>query len=192
MIYLRLSVPTFGRRVTFPNERLRLRLLVEFRFLWKRHVTVVKRLIQLGSKDSNVVSRWSGSHGIKQSGSFILHDLFTNKFLYEGVKDWLYLLSHCVLKTQCEAVVESMASVVSKHASSIRGLSHENYVMESMLDWNGHATTECENFLTAALNRHFDSQTWHFRTEIGRSMKSVSAVIDKRLNGTSKLPFVVS
>ena len=53
-----------------------------------------------------------------------------------------------------EAVVESMASMVSKHASSIRGLSHENYVMESMLDWNGHATAECENFLTAALNRH--------------------------------------
>ena len=71
--------------------------------------------------------------------------------------------------------------------------SHETYVMEAMLDWNGPATTECEDFLTASLNRHFDSQTWHFRTEMSRSMKSVSAVIDNRLKDvTSKLPFVVS
>ncbi len=114
---------------------------------------------------------------------------------YSDCHDWLYLFNHCVLKTVNEAVVEGMGSVVDKHADGRRGLSQERYVMESIIDWNGPESHECESFLEAALNRHFKGEDWNFGStdqRHGRYQVSVlSSVIDRLKNVSSKCPFLV-
>ena len=89
--------------------------------------------------------------------------MFTTKSFYadpsQSVKLWLHLFNHCILKSRCEAVVEGMGCVLDKHADSQRHLKIEKYTMEAMIHWNGPAAHECENFLTLALNEHFEGDS---------------------------------
>jgi hypothetical protein len=113
--------------------------------------------------------------------------------LHAGLKDFLYLFEHCVLKSLNEAVVES-GSIVSKHADPQRGLAQPNYAREAMIHWNGPASPHCESFLTDALNDHFGSgKPWHFTSIDGlqRITKfTSSSVIDRLKKAPSKFPFL--
>ena len=88
-----------------------------------------------------------------------------------------------------EAVVEGMGSIVDRHATSQRHLPQEKYVMESIIDWNGPTTNNCESFLTEALNLHFSQHNadrgkgeWHFTSTDSKSRFTkfvTSEVIDR-------------
>jgi hypothetical protein len=123
-----------------------------------------------------------------------MESLFTVEELYVGVHDWMYLFNHCALKTSNEAVIECMGAVIDKHAAGGRGLAHDNYVMEAVVDCNGPTSHQCEGFLVKALDTHFEGKAWNFTAydQKHRYLKyQHSAVIDRLLAEESKFPFLV-
>jgi hypothetical protein len=135
--------------------------LGRFTSFWKEHLAVKERLRNLYKQDHfghPTYGAWFNASGV-----VIMQYMFTTKSFYadpsQSVKLWLHLFNHCILKSRCEAVVEGMGCVLDKHADSQRHLKIEKYTMEAMIHWNGPAAHECENFLTLALNEHFEGDS---------------------------------
>ena len=161
--------------------------LPPFQELWLQHEILKARLVAAGITPE-YASKWRNA-----SGTVIMEDIFTDPALFEGVHDWLYLLQLCTLKIQNEAVVEGMGSTIDRHAVAGRGLSQDNYVKESFIEYNGPSSTECEGFLTAALNLYFDGKPWRFEHTDKQSRgkyQGVSAVVSRLQKRTSKLLFM--
>ena len=98
--------------------------------------------------------------------------MFTNPSFFanpnQPVRQWLYLFTHCILKSRNEAVVEGMGCVLDNHAAPGRHLQMEQFTAEAMIHWNGPAAHQCENFLTLALNDYFGPTAWNFHRTYGQ------------------------
>jgi hypothetical protein len=165
--------------------------LPAFTEMWRQHLLLSERLCTAYTDVVRYRERWSPPD---ISGTVIMKDLFTEEKMYSGAPDWLYLFNHCALKTVNEAVVESMGSMLDRHAVGSRGLPMAKYVAESIIHWNAPVTGECEPFLVRALNLHFKGGPWHFTShdEQQRYSKfSVSEVLDRLAETKSRLPFLV-
>lgn len=71
------------------------------------------------------VDTWFDKDNEPRSGVHLMESLFTISNLHNGLGNILYLLSHCVTKSSCEAVVESIGSKVDKHADSVRAVARD-------------------------------------------------------------------
>jgi hypothetical protein len=89
------------------------------------------------------------------SNTRIIKDLLTKEKIYNDVPDILYLLSHCMMKTVNEAVVESMGCTVDQHANEGRHLSNNKYSMEAMIHRNGPPLHLADSLIKTALDRYF-------------------------------------
>eukprot|EP00918_Siedleckia_nematoides_P076184 GHVU01166606.1.p1 GENE.GHVU01166606.1~~GHVU01166606.1.p1 ORF type:complete len:195 (+),score=30.81 GHVU01166606.1:497-1081(+) len=78
-------------------------------------------------------SRCDGTGAIigRQSGTVIMKSLLTDRSLFAGLGDILFVFEMCALKIGNESVLEGMNSVVSKHADSVRGASADTYEAEA-------------------------------------------------------------
>jgi hypothetical protein len=61
--------------------------------------------------------------------------------------DLLYLLEHCILKTSCEAIVESFCSIIGRHGSAGRHPEQGVYTKEAVVAANGPAMGHADDFL---------------------------------------------
>jgi hypothetical protein len=78
---------------------------------------------------------YKGEDGVLhvRSGTIIQKDIWTKPRFYSTSPDFLWLYTHCLLKTENEVVVEGMCKVIGRHADSTRGLSIVRYAMEARL-----------------------------------------------------------
>ena len=86
----------------------------------------------------------------------------------------------------------SRARGKERHSAKDRHLPQAKYVMESIIDWNGPSTNECEPFLIEALHFHFKGKDWHFTSSDGRSRFTkftTSEVIDRLKKEKSNYAF---
>ena len=119
----------------------------------RQHELIVQRMVDAYHVDRyhEIFSGKACDLPTEYYGTEIMRVIFMEERFHKDCHDWLYIFNHCVLKTVNEAVVEGMGSIVDKHAYPKRGLSQDRYVKESIIDWNGPQTHECEGFLCAAL-----------------------------------------
>lgn len=150
-----------------------------------------------GDRDYRDSEAWSSAEGPIKSGAVIMKPLFTDKKLYEGLGDILFLFQHCALKTRNEAVVEGMGSIVSMHADPRRGLSAEAYEKEAFIHYNGPTLSSADGrarIIKEALDIHFIKGTSHFTKESDRALSkstgSTSKVIQRHKEMKSKLPYL--
>lgn len=165
----------------------------------------------------NVVShrsahRWhvrqqDGSFTVK-SGTVIQKDILTRPCYYQASQSYIFLYQHMVLKIVNESVVESMCSVVAKHAAPGRGLSFGKYAAEAIIKWNLPAAHKADAFISEGIDTmfhkrrgvsHLDSEVevsrkkrWRFHHTDKKNRMGVtySAVIDRKLKETSKFEFM--
>ena len=149
--------------------------LPEWSEICRQHELMKQRLVTAYSEEKWHKVFDASMHDTIFYGVHIMKVIFTDARFYVGCHDWLYLFNHCVLKIVNEAVVEGMGSVVDSHAIGKRGLSHDRYVKESIIDWNGPQSHECEGFLTAALNKHFKGEDWNFTSSDESLARHVSS-----------------
>ncbi|KAK3240904.1 hypothetical protein CYMTET_49290 [Cymbomonas tetramitiformis] len=158
--------------------------------LWEQHKLVKVRLMAARMSEG-YTAKWKAD----ASGTVLMEDLFTDERLYEDVQDWLYLFQLCALKIQNEAVVEGMGSTIDRHATSVRGLPQDKYVInESFIEYNGCAPSECDFFFTAALGLYFKGKTWkshHTYVRNRGKYQGVSSVVSRLHQRTSKLTFMI-
>jgi hypothetical protein len=112
--------------------------------------------------------------------------------------DLLYLLEHCILKTSCEAIVESFCSIIGRHGSAGRHPDQGVYTKEAVVAANGPAMGHADEFLSATNDRIFTSNKdtdWHFVTKLFGPIRLVSGqssnTLDKLArNEKTRLPFI--
>ena len=108
----------------------------------------------------------------------------------------MYLLSHCILKTVNEAVVESMGMVVDVHADPRRHLSSEKYVEEAVVHRNGPPLAQAGPMIKAALDFWFkfhnqrSGGSWRFKQVQKRFFRATSIAVDNEERKQAKLPFL--
>jgi hypothetical protein len=115
-----------------------------------------------------------------------------------GCMDLLYLLEHCILKTSCEAIVESFCSIIGRHGSAGRHPDQGVYTKEAVVAANGPAMGHADEFLSATNDRIFTSNKdtdWHFVTKLFGPIRLVSGqssnTLDKLArNEKTRLPFM--
>jgi hypothetical protein len=97
----------------------------------------------------------------------------SNRALGAGCMDLLYLLEHCILKTSCEAIVESFCSIIGRHGSAGRHPEQGVYTKEAVVAANGPAMGHADEFLSATNKRIFASNKdtgWKFVTKCPSSL----------------------
>jgi len=122
----------------------------------------------------------------------------SDRELGAGCMDLLYLLEHCVLKTSCEAIVESFCSIIGRHGSAGRHPEQGVYTKEAVVAANGPAMGHADDFLSATNNRIFASNKntgWHFVTKLFGAIRLVSGHSSNTLdnlarNEKTRLPFM--
>jgi len=131
--------------------------LAPFAEYWTQH-RIVKEKLQSLYKTEEFGQPRTGKW-VNASGVEIMEYMFTNPSFFanpnQPVRQWLYLFTHCILKSRNEAVVEGMGCALDNHAAPGRHLQMEQFTAEAMIHWNGPAAHQCENFLTLALNDYF-------------------------------------
>jgi hypothetical protein len=153
-----------------------------------------------GATFPDSLHRWHekvGAEILTVSGTVIQEEVMTAKRMYQDCPDYIYMYQHCALKTMNEAVVEGMCSVVSRHATGVRGLSFNKYGMESIIVWNAPIPHKADAFLSAAVDLYFKGKKhgWRFfsvdtnRNRVAAA-RTNSVVIDRHLKEQSKFPFM--
>ena len=115
-----------------------------------------------------------------------------------GCKDLLYLMEHCILKTSCEAVVESFCSIIARHGSANRHCDQSVYTKEAYVAANGPAIGHAAPFIAACNDRIFagnKARGWHFVTRLFGAMRRVQGESSKTLDRLAirektRLPFM--
>ena len=155
-------------------------------------------LRRMGAKEDNGKSNLVvGDGGGKVlSSRMVVRELLTNAGYYRGCHDFMYLLSHCILKTVNEAVVESMGMVVDVHADPRRHLSSEKYVEEAVVHRNGPPLAQADPMIKAALDFWFKFHnqqgggSWRFKQVQKRFFRATSIAVDNEERKQAKLPFL--
>jgi hypothetical protein len=86
-------------------------------------------------------------------GTGIQDKILTKPAFYNKRSPWFMLMYiHCVLKICNEVVVEGMCSIVAKHAHKTRGLIHDTYIKDRMINYSAPHRAHNTLFTTKALD----------------------------------------
>ena len=162
----------------------------------EKQPAVLRRLSAVEDSDgkSNLVV--GGGGGEVLSSRMVVRELLTNEGYYRGCHDFMFLLSHCILKTVNEAVVESMGMIVDVHADPSRHLSSEKYVEEAVVHRNGPPLAQADPVVKAALDFWFKQNNkrgggaWRFKQVQRRHFRTTSIAVDNEERKRAKLPFL--
>jgi hypothetical protein len=109
------------------------------------------------------MTQWRKPDGTSVSGTIIDDDILRQPRFYRDAGCILWLYQHFALNGANEAVNEGMSIMFDIHAEGRRHLSQSKSKQETCIHWNGPPPCNAEPVLRASLDRHFGSNTWHFR-----------------------------
>jgi hypothetical protein len=126
---------------------------------------VLRGRLRLASKTHRHKENWQHA---KSSLVVIKAIWHSDRGLGAGCMDLLYLMEHCILKTSCEAIVESFCSVIGRHGSAERHCDQGVYTKEAVVVANGPALGHGDDFISGVNDRIFAKNKypgWHFVTK---------------------------
>ena len=125
----------------------------------------------------------------KFSSIKVLHGICQQEKYYQDKQRFLSIALKLSCKTPNEYIVESMGSIVERHAAPQRNTRFYKYKNEVMRDWNGPTLAKSKPLIARVLDRKYGARkNWHFKT--GSNKFAISKVLDRKLWESSALSFL--